>query len=258
MRKPAAALLAATALLLAPAESGAQPRSALSGWTLDLTTYGWLPAMDGTVGAGSPRADVSNSFVDTIRESNSVFGFSARGELRRGRLGLFLDGMYSALGYDDVRAGPATIDATSVLAMLEFGAAYEVASGCFGGADRNAWALDGLGGGRWMYLRNKVSLVGVAGGSSTSDWVDPFIGARFRGRFGERWEYALRGDIGGGVGGSRFAWQTFATLGYRFQMFGLESTAVLGYRALSEDFHSAKLVYDVVMHGPVIGLNLRF
>jgi hypothetical protein len=249
---------AVLALLLLPAEAGAQPRSALGGWTLDLTSYGWLPAMDGTVGASALRAKVSNSFIDTVRESDSVLGFSARGELRRGRLGLFVDGMYSALGYDDVRAGPATLDATTVLGMLEFGAAYEIAGGRFGGLDRSAWALDGLGGGRWMYLRNKVFLVGVAGGSSTSDWVDPFVGARFRGRFGDRWEYALRGDVGGGVGGSRFAWQTSATLGYRFEMFGLESTAILGYRALSEDFHSAKLVYDVVMHGPVVGLNLRF
>ena len=214
--------------------------------------------MDGTVGAGQFRAKVSNSFIDTVRESDSVFGFNARGELRRWRLGLFLDGMYSALGYDDVRAGPATLDATSVLGLLDFGAAYEIAGGRFGGADRNAWALDGLGGGRWTHVRNKVFLVGVAGGSSESDWVDPFVGARFRGRFGERWEYALRGDIGGGVGGTRFAWQTSATLGYRFELFGRESAAFFGYRALSQDFHSSKLVYDVVMHGPVVGLNFRF
>jgi hypothetical protein len=248
----------ATALLLIPAGAGAQPGPTLGGWTLDLTAYGWLPAMDGTVGARAVRAKVSNSFADTIRESDSVLGFSARGELRRGRLGLFLDGMYSQLGYDDVRAGPASVDATSVLGLVEFGAAYEVAGGRFGGLGRNAWALDGLGGGRWTHLRNKVFIVGVAGGSSTSDWVDPFVGARLRGRFGDRWEYLLRGDIGGGIGGTRFAWQAAATLGYRFELFGRESTALLGYRALSQDYESAKLVYDVTMHGPVIGLNLRF
>jgi hypothetical protein len=257
MRKQA--LRAAVAAhLLAPAGAGAQPGSTLGGWTLDLTTYGWLPAIDGTVGTGAVRAKVSNSFVDTIKESDSVLGFSARGELRRGRLGLFLDGIYSQLGYDDVRAGPATLDATTVLGILEFGGAYEVAGGRFGGMDRNAWALDGLGGGRWTHVRNKAFIVGVAGGSSTSDWVDPFVGARLRGRFGERWEYTVRGDIGGGIGGTRFAWQTIGTLGYRFELFGLESAALVGYRALSQDFDSAKLVYDVVMHGPVIGLNLRF
>ena len=82
-------------------------------------------------------------------------------------------------------------------------------------------------------MNAKVFLVGIAGGSSASDWVDPFAGARLRGRLGDRWEYMVRGDVSGGIGGSHLAWQTVATLSYRFELFGFESTALLGYRALS-------------------------
>ena len=68
----------------------------------------------------------------------------------------------------------------------------------------------------------------------------------------------MRGDVGGGIGGSRFAWQAIATVGYDFTLFGLPATALVGYRALSQDFESSKTVWDVTLHGPLIGLNFRF
>lgn len=248
--------LAVIALLQGPAQAQTSPL--LSGWTLDLTTYGWLSAITGKTGAGPLRVNVDNSFIDTIQQSDSLLSFMARGELRRGKLGLFLDGEYTDLGYDNVHLGPASVDATSVLGMLEFGATYEVADGRFGGLQGKSWALDVLGGGRWMHLQNKVSVAGGPSASSTTDWVDPFGGLRLRGTLSERWDYTLRGDIGGGVGGTRFAWQIASTLGYRFELFGLQSTALIGYRALSQDYESSKLVWDMTMHGPVIGLNIRF
>ncbi|NOG69110.1 hypothetical protein [Roseicella sp. DB1501] len=257
MRKPILILTALVPLTM-PSPGQAQPSQLASGWTLDLSVYSWATAVTGTTGAGPLQVKIDNSAIDTIRQSDSLLSFMARGELRRGRLGFFLDGEYSDLGYDDVRLGPARVDATSVIGMLEFGAAYEMAGGRFGRTQDFPWAVDLLGGGRWMHLHNKISIVQVSTTKSTTDWVDPFAGARLRGRLGERWEYILRGDIGGGIGGSRFAWQVVSTIGYRFTMFGLESTALLGYRALSQDYESAKLVYDTTMHGPVIGLNIRF
>ncbi|MFC7478008.1 hypothetical protein ACFQS7_26920 [Dankookia sp. GCM10030260] len=201
---------------------------------------------------------IDNSFVDTLRQADSALSFMGRGELRRGRLGLFLDGIYTRLAYDDVRAGPLTLDATSVLGVLEFGAAYEVADGPWRMGGRDDWALDVLAGGRWTHLKTEVSLARFPSGVSTTDWVDPFGGLRLRGQLGERWEVSLRGDVGGGTGGSRFAWQAGAFVGYRFEMFGLQSAAVLGYRALSQDFRSAKLVWDTTLYGPVLGLSIRF
>src|SRR3954447_23404029 len=114
MRKPVANL-AVVALLLLPSQAQPQATSSLASWSLDLTTYGWLSATTGTTGAGPLRVKVDNSFIETIRQSDSVLSFMARGELRRGRLGLFLDGEYTDLGYDDVRLGPASVDATNIL-----------------------------------------------------------------------------------------------------------------------------------------------
>jgi hypothetical protein len=243
LRWHAAAAAAAFAACIHPAgQAAAQPTAPPQpGWSVHLASYGWFASTVGTVGAASVTGTVDDSFLDTLRQSDSLIGIMGRVELRRGRLGLFVDGQYTRLGYDDVRVGPATIDARSSLTTVEFGAAWQVA-----GADPAAdlaprtWALDVLGGGR------------------AADWVDPFVGLRLRGRISERWEYALRGDVGGGIGGSRFSWQAAATIGYRFELFGLPATAHLGYRALSQDFESRRLTYDVTLHGPVVGLSLRF
>lgn len=242
--------------LLWAAALGPPAHAQAPGWTFDLSTYGWLSATDGTIGTGTLQAPVHNSFVDTIHDSDSVLSFMGRIEARRGRLGLFLDGMYSRLGYDDVRVGPTSVDAKSTLGILEFGAAWQLAEGAaWPGA---TWALDVLGGGRWTRIGNDIIFPGGTGGSSTTGWVDPFGGLRLRGQLAERWQYTLRGDIGGGIGGSRFAWQAAATVGYDFALFGLPAAAVVGYRALSQDFESARTVWDVTLHGPLIGLNLRF
>ncbi len=248
---PRLPVLAVSAALLAAAPAQAKD------WSYDLTLYGWLPATDGTVGARGFRASVSESFRDTIQDSDTVLAFMGRIEARRERLGLFLDTVYVRLGFDDVPVGPAVANASASLFIMEFGGAWQLAEGAPGGAA--TWALDALGGGRWTRTRTEIAFNGGGpSADSTVDWVDPFIGLRLRGELGERWHYTLRGDVGGGFGGSRFAWQVSGTLGYRFEMFGLESTALIGYRALSQDYESASQVLDLTLHGPLIGLNVRF
>jgi hypothetical protein len=73
-----------------------------------------------------------------------------------------------------------------------------------------------------------------------------------------RWDASLRGDIGGWGAGSQFTWNVQALVGYRFTLLGADATALVGYRALSQDYESRRLVWDMTLHGPVIGLNLRF
>lgn len=97
--------------------------------------YGWLPAMEGTIGAGGIAVEVDNSFADTLEQSDSILAFSGHVEAWRGDIGLFLDGLYGRLGFDDVALGPLDADATSELGFVELGGAYR-----FG-----AWPLDAAG-----------------------------------------------------------------------------------------------------------------
>jgi hypothetical protein len=45
-------------------------------------------------------------------------------------------------------------------------------------------------------------------------------------------------------------------------MFGIDAAVLAGYRALDQDFSSGRGLqqfrFDATMHGPILGLNLRF
>lgn len=241
--------IGALAATTASAEPGA--------WSFDATLYGWLSAIEGKVGSRGLVVDVDNSFTDTLEQSDSLLAFMLRGELRRDRLGLFLDTVYIGLGYDDVSVGPATADAKTTLFIASMGGTWELANGRAGGDA--TWAIDALAGGRWTRVRNEIS-VQAAGlsVSSRSDWVDPFVGLRVRGQLSRNWVYTVQGDIGGFGVGSDFAWQAAVSIGYRFELFGREALAMVGYRALGMDYESSSLVWDTTLHGPAIGLNIRF
>ena len=95
--------------------------------------------------------------------------------------------------------------------------------------------------------------------SASEDWIDPFIGARLRVDLTKKLMLGLRGDIGGFGIGSEFSWNASAVLGYRFTRL---ISAWVGYRALSVDYEKGggfnSIEYDLIMHGPMIGMGFYF
>ena len=70
------------------------------------------------------------------------------------------------------------------------------------------------------------------------------------------------GDVGGFGVGSDLAWSAMGLLGYKWQGAGLEWAVLAGYKALYQDYTTGsgtrRFVWDVTMHGPVLGLSIRF
>lgn len=97
------AVLASGTIVLADRPAAAQQVD--DSWTFDLTAYGWLTAMNGTVGAGSTRAPVDASFIDTLKTADSILAFSGHVEARRGPIALFVDGLWTRLGVATCQSG---------------------------------------------------------------------------------------------------------------------------------------------------------
>ena len=247
------AVLAAVAPLasLLPQVAGAQ--APVERPEVDVTLYGWLQSLDGRVGAGRLSASVESSFRNTISKADTVVPLMGRVEASTNGFGLFLDAAHVSLGFNRVAAGPVTARADSSLTVVDFGGTAEIAAGGAG-----LWALDALAGGRVTRVENEIGLIGGPSVRQRESWFDPFVGLRLRGRFVVNWDYAVQGDIGGFGVGSDFSWQTLATIGYRFSLFGAEATALVGYRALSQDYGKGAFRWDMTVHGPVLGLTLRF
>jgi hypothetical protein len=157
------------------------------------------------------------------------------------------------------------------MAILEAGVAYEIARS-------GPLAIDVLGGLRYWYQEADVSLglsaaldvadlevVGFRGiaRSGSVDWLDPVVGARFRYAVLPGHNLFLRGDIGGFGAGSEFSWQAIAGYSFEFATYqGVTFSGVVGYRALYVDYAQGegrrRYEFDMLQHGPVLGLSARF
>jgi hypothetical protein len=217
--------------------------------------------------------------------------FMAYTEARKGPLALYNDIFYAKVGVDgsvsrSVRGltvgADADVDAT--LAIIEVGGAFEIARWSNGGGYRGApvfapyTAVDVLAGARYWHqdvdIRFGLTAGLDVGGLVVSrnraiarggdvDWVDPLVGFRIRHGLAPGQELLLRADVGGFDVGSQFSWNVLGAYSFDFAVRdGVTYSGMLGYRALSVDFEkgsgTSTFKEDVVLHGPVVGLTLRF
>jgi hypothetical protein len=179
----------------------------------------------------------------------------------------YVDGVYDKIGVDNVSGpvGLADIDVTTELGIVDFGLMYRLyecpASEGEGGAPR-VTTLDGYVGGRFQTVSLELDPANFPSVDHDKSWVDPIVGAKVGYPFGDRWVLRVWGDIGGFGVASDLTWSATGLLGYQFQLFGLDTELVGGYRAIGTDYSSGsgtnKFVWDVVMHGPIIGLTFDF
>jgi hypothetical protein len=254
-----------------------------SPWSLRLVPYGWLISMNGTQTVRGRSVKVDASFIDIVKESDTLVALMGDFEARNGPLALLADLVWTRIGFEggavrsrSLRPGVtgtvgASLGLDVEMAILEAGAAYEVARS-------GPLAVDILGGLRYWYQEADLSL-GLGAGldvgdlevigsrgiarSGSIDWLDPMIGARLRYTVLPGHELFLRGDIGGFGAGSEFSWQAIAGYSFDFAAYqGVTFSGVIGYRALSVDYARGegrrRYEFDMLQHGPVLGISARF
>jgi hypothetical protein len=276
------------------AELDASPKTAPEEqWTLRFTPYGWPISLNGKQTVKGRTADVNANFIEILEKSDSLFAFMSYLEARKGPLSLFADVVYGDITASASRSRDEThYEALGLsagvdyqFAVVEVGGAYEIArwgAGADGGKDSGApasfTAIDLLAGARYWWQEADLSFR-LSGVSDTSDmvvthnlaiarsgsvdWIDPLVGVRLRRQLAPGAEFALTGDVGGFGVGSVFSWQLAGV--YSWELAVRERwtlAAVVGYRALYVDYEHGtgrqRFEYNMIEHGPVIGVSLRF
>jgi hypothetical protein len=261
-----------------------------SGWSYRFTPYVWLPSTNGTSTVRGVATDIDASFIDVVEHAQipkDLFAVMGYFEARNDRVSLFTDVVYQRLATGGSgsrsrnlgRLGidvDASIDITFEMATVEAGAAYEVARWSAGPGSFTA--LDVMAGGRFWWQKATASLeltgtinlrdLTVEGNrafarSGDINWFDPFIGGRIRHQFAPGKELVLSGDVGGFGVGSDFSWQLVGAYSWDFATTGTTTwAAIIGYRALFVDYKKGsgfnEYGYDILQHGPIIGVSLRF
>ena len=263
-------------------------------WTASFTPYGWLAFLNGDVTVRGRTVSLDVNPVQVIEHLERVPWFSYA-EARKGRLALYNDLFYANLGLtegvtfsrvESVVGG--TLDADVSLdfeqTIVEVGGAYEIANWSSAGSLKGFstagayTAIDVLAGARYWHQQMSINLLASASvvigdlirsgnvaiaRSGSVDWVDPLVGARLRHRFAPGHELMVRGDVGGFDVGSQFSWNAVAAYSWDFAVrSGITYSGMLGYRALSVDYEEGsgfnKYAYDVLTHGPILGLTIGF
>jgi hypothetical protein len=243
----------------------------LGDWHVDLTSYVWISSLNGNVTARGHDTPVDASFIDILKDSDSLIGLEGRLGVSKGRFGVYIDGLYNKIGADNL-SGPfgfAKIDATVTLTLIESAVYYRLVDLprqlSPDGQDTWNWGVeaDVYAGARYTNIGLKLDFNNLnQSGSQNQSWVDPIVGARVIVDLSDHWKLALDNNFGGFGVGSKFAYSGMGLVGYEFKMFGLESTAWAGYKGLYQDYENGsgkdEFKWNMWIHGPIIGTTIRF
>lgn len=229
-----------------------QPEPGTPGWTFTFSPYFWAAGMSGkTANFGLPTVDVHESFGDIL--SDIDFGFMAAGDARYGPYSIMTDIEYARVTTD--AATPRGVVASRVGLKTESFSAF--IGGGYSVIDEPAGRLDIVGGAKLWSVSTKVDFRGgLLGGVSRTDsatWVDGLIGLRGMYNITPKVYLTAWGLIG--AGGADIDWDALAGVGYKVND---RISAVLGYRAMGVNFSNDHLTYNVVEHGPIIGMVVHF
>lgn len=275
----------------APVVKAAPPPPRPPVWTYTVMPYAWLPSINGSTTVKGRTADIDATFIDLLHREipKQLFGLMGAFEARKGPFAVMADVVYLKVGVSDSGArarsvhsqvGGTLAAAASLqyeMVIAEAALAYELFH-WRGAAPGLGTSLDLYGGGRFWWQNADASLALNAGltiadltvsgnravaGSGDVTWFDPLVGLRLRHRFSPGVDLVMRGDVGGFGVGSDFSWQA---MGYLNWDFARTQHAVwggmLGYRALYVDFEKGAgntlYRYDMLTHGPIIGVTARF
>lgn len=232
------------------------PAPVFTTWEFTVTAYLWASGVKGTVGTlpPLPAVSVDATFGDILKNLGGAL--MGTFEAKHGRLVFFNDFMLTVLKPEGSRARgkaslSADLDSISVIGL--FAAGYRVVEG-------PQFTLDLFAGARAFYMDNEISVrVAVppfARGDSFGDskaWVDAVGGVRMLYRFDEHWMASLIGFAGGGA--SKYQWDVYGGVGYAFDRNWVASA---GYRAFKVDYRDGPFIYDVLQHGPLVGVQYRW
>ncbi len=252
-KKPTALFLSTLTLTLISTWFTAPAQAQSDDWEVVLAPYAWIASMTGDAAIGrTDPVPVDISFSDLLK--NLKFGFMLHGEVRKGAWGVILDAFYAKLGSDLSTPLGGVLDLQVQVLVFEalLNRRFDLPKG----------SIDAYAGIRYWDVALDVELEGVVSGALDrgDSWVDPVIGSRLIQYVADDWFVMLRGDIGGFGVGSNFSWTAAAGVGYEVSdLFSI----VAQYKALDVDYENDAvgtpdfLLFDAVVHGPLIGFVFR-
>ncbi len=237
---------AITGLIIMSSSSYSTPAYA-GDWQNEFTVYSWLSDISGTVNDSSDFSYDIDEIVDDL-QMLLMGGY----EGRINRFSVIGDLVYLNVGdEEDISTpyGTATVDVDLRSLILSGAVGYDLIQSDMG-------RLSVVAGLRYMdmELESDLTVNGteVPRADGSQDVLDGTLGIRGYLSFGENWFLPYYADVG--TGDSDISYQFFGGLGYQF---GWGDVRV-GYRHLCIEMEDEKLMEDLTISGPILGMGFRF
>ena len=211
-------------------------------WRSSIRPYFFLSGISGSVTAEPITIPINNSFGDLL-DNVRIGGFIAF-TVEKGQWGLYADFQYINL----VGQGESSLDAELELDNL----IGEVDVTCRPGGAPTLAFLTGL---RVYSIDQTLTIGSLSPAKANTTVFDPIVGAQGHWELSDRWDFEIRGDIGGFGVGSEFTYQLLALFSWDIsRTFSLP----FGYRVLGYQIKDGGIWMNTRMGGLVVGLDIRF
>lgn len=233
------------------------------GFSLDFRPQIWMPSVSGSVGVGDRTANVEESFIDILQNTDSVIGLSGRVTLAYDRFEAFTDITWIRLGFDKVTTpSGARFSTTMSLMISDACIAYNLLEPSVDSRGRRGPTLAPYTGARIFWANTQVDATDYpVSDSASSVWADPIFGGMWETPFGETGRFSLAGDAGGFTLSSQLTWQVTALFGFDFRCFEHPCTLSIGMRAIADDYSADstnRVTTDLILWGPILAWDIRF
>ena len=233
------------------------------GFSLDFRPQIWMPSVSGSVGVGDRTANVEESFIDILDNTDSVIGLSGRVTLAYDRFEAFTDITWIRLGFDKVTTpSGARFSTTMSLMISDACIAYNLLEPSVDSRGRRGPTLAPYTGARIFWANTQVTATDFPfSDSASSVWADPIFGGMWETPLSENGRFSLAGDAGGFTLSSQLTWQVTALFGFDFRCFELPCTLSIGMRAIADDYDADstnKVTTDLILWGPILAWDIRF
>jgi hypothetical protein len=217
-------------------------------WEFDVTPYMWFSSLKGDVSFLNQSVPVNTEFKDIWDQLS--FGFLLHAEAQKGSWTIMTDFIYLNLKEDGtIKNTSQTTSTETKQTIFELGGAYSLLK------FQDYFVLEGLAGMRYFGLAPEFDINQLTVFDKSLDFVDPYIGIRFK-SVSEKWINSASFDFGGFGIGSEISWKLNLNVGYQFN--DLISLNV-GYQGYDVDYEGEEsFKYNVFTGGFLTGLNFSF
>ncbi len=217
-------------------------------WEHQVSIYGWLPSLDGTLTfkvSGEPDDSADSNAIDSL---DAVFMGSY--EARKNEWSFLADMIYLKMSGDSQGLNSnVNWDLELTTKLYSFYGGYTL-------SDVDNMRIDAIAGMRYASVGLDVSRSGgiIENGtlSASTENYDALIGVKGEYTINKEWYVPFIADVG--TGDSDLTWQASASLAYRFGWGDVIAT----YRYIHYDKGNSFLLEDFDLYGPKLGVVFHF